>query len=126
MDYKKRIIDLTREEGARILEEELFLYPEAKKLISRFEKAVNNEGRDDKKEEYYSSNFFIDGKRGTGKTSILLTIRELLRNSNSLKDKVELLEVVNLSVNQSGILLHLLNHINAKLYKSTLFQALLQ
>jgi hypothetical protein len=115
MDYKKRIIDLTREEGARILEEELFLYPEAKKLISRFEKAVNNEGRDDKKEEYYSSNFFIDGKRGTGKTSILLTIRELLRNSNSLKDKVELLEVVNLSVNQSGILLHLLNHINAKL-----------
>ena len=105
----EKVIDLTREEGARILEKELFLYSIVERIKRKFEKVLNS--KEDKVEEFYSTNFFIDGKRGTGKTSVLLTLKEELKE----KKEIELLETINLSVNQKGILLYLLSHIKSKI-----------
>jgi len=109
---REGIVDLTREEGARVLEKELYLYSIVQKVKSKFERVVNSKGIS--VEEFYSNNFFVDGKRGTGKTSVLLTLKkELLEGNEKGKWDIEVLETINLSVNQTGILFYLLSHIKS-------------
>ena len=109
----KKVIDIDREEGARILEKELYLH----QLVEDIKKELKEtfKRRREEVKEFYSSNFFISGKRGTGKTSVLITLKKEIEEDKELKDKVEILETINLSVNQNSLLSYLLSYIKSKL-----------
>jgi len=111
------VLDLTREEGARVLEEDLLLYNEAeniKELIKKFlDLKTPNKDRDgDAIIEFFATNIFVSGGRGTGKTSILLTLEKELREE--AKNKCEILPIINLSVNYTGIIFYLLSYFKGK------------
>jgi Cdc6-like AAA superfamily ATPase len=108
------VLDLTREEGARVLEEDLLLYNEAeniKELIKKFlDLKTPNKDRDII--EFFATNIFVSGGRGTGKTSILLTLEKELREE--AENKCEILPIINLSVNYTGIIFYLLSYFKSK------------
>jgi len=111
------IIDITREEGARILEEGLYLYDYANRIegiIKQYLEAKRAD--DDKKYEFFATNIFISGRRGSGKTSVLLTLKQRLE-SDYFREKVEVLGPIDLTVNYSGLVLYILAYIKEKIYK---------
>ncbi|RTZ59596.1 MAG: hypothetical protein DSZ31_03685 [Gammaproteobacteria bacterium] len=113
---------MTREEGARILKEDFLLYDEVERLkelienllISKSYSNGNKEPKNGEVKEFFAINIFISGSRGTGKTSILLTLR------NSLKDdeRIEIIEPIDLSVNYTGIIFYILSYFKEKIEKS--------
>ena len=111
------IIDLTREEGARILEEDLFLYDEAKRLKDLINNLLENREQGEKNseiKEFFATNIFLSGSRGTGKTSILLTLRNFLKNN----ERIEIIDPIDLSVNYTGIVFYILSYFKVKLEKN--------
>jgi len=117
------VIDLTREEGARILKENFLLYDEVKKLEELIENILKiHENKDQKQEkkdeevkEFFATNIFISGSRGTGKTSILLTLRKnLVKN----KKNIEIIDPIDLSVNYTGIVFYILSYFKEKIEES--------
>jgi len=111
------VIDLTREEGARILEEDFLLYDEVKKLKKLINSLKNREDKDKENievKEFFASNVFVSGSRGTGKTSVLITLRKELSEDNSFK----ILPSIDLSVNYTGIVFYILSHFKEEIEKS--------
>jgi len=109
---KKLILDLTRPEGARILEEDYFLYQYVEKVKSIVNDFLNYDGEEDTI-EFFSTNIFINGSRGAGKTSVLLTVYKELK---SWKDLL-VLPIIDLSTNVQSILIYLLSFFKKYYYE---------
>ncbi len=119
----EKIIDLTKDEGARILEENEFLYDFAEiieeKIFSILKKRENE--NNNKIEEFFNTNFFIDGVRGTGKTTVLLTLRKKLKELSDSTIKIDVLDTLNLSLNNTSILIYLLGYLYKQLTNDDFF-----
>jgi Cdc6-like AAA superfamily ATPase len=117
MTEGRYILDLTRPEGAGTLEETFFLYSyveQIENIIKEFlEYDNNNRNRDANIVEFYSTNIFINGERGVGKTSVLLTIYDHLQRNQEL----EVLPIIDLSTNVQSILIYLLAYLKKKYYE---------
>ena len=76
-----KVIDLTKLDGAHSLGEDFdsfVLGDEIKEALEKLLETVK-QGEDlCSKEGYTANNIFIDGRRGSGKTTVLLTLKEIL------------------------------------------------
>ncbi len=78
-----KVIDLTKLDGAHSLGKNFasfVLGDEIKEALEKLLDAVNQGKSVEDSDGYTANNLFIDGRRGSGKTTILLTIKELLEN----------------------------------------------
>ncbi len=112
MAQEHNIFDLTREEGARIYEKHHLGFRYAEQLQQIFKQATQKEphGRSSEK-EYYANNIFIDGQRGTGKTSVLLTFLETIAEDKKEDKKYDILSLLQFSTAYESIIVHILHHI---------------
>jgi len=106
------ILDLTRTEGARVLEEKFFLYPYVNKAKEKLMEFLQIESNDEEQNEFFATNLFINGKRGTGKTSIILTLKRDLGKD----DRFLVLPIIDLSTNVQSVLLYLFAYIKENFY----------
>jgi len=125
------ILDLTRVEGAQVLERirikrregqqeeqvELFLYSfveKAKNKIDEFKRlGTEEEPSEESVNEFFATNIFINGKRGTGKTSVLLTVYKEIKNDNDLL----VLPIIDLSTNIHSVLVYILSYIKNEYFE---------
>jgi|GEM_PF-5491779 len=116
---EKLIIDLTRTEGARVLEREHFLYPACNEIIEQIKGMLEkNETQPDTLLEFFTTNIFIEGKRGTGKTSVLLTLEDRLRGREKGLN-LEVVAIYDMSVFiEGGVLLYLISYLKRVLLDS--------
>ena len=101
-----RVIDLTKLHGVYSLGKDFssfVLGDEIKEALEKLLEAIrqgesfyNNENNINSNRGYTANNLFIDGRRGSGKTTVLLTIKDLIENnfnaeiSNDIECKKEL------------------------------------
>ena len=106
------ILDLTKPEGAKVINEELFLYQYVKYVNAKADEFLSyNDSEDNVTNEFFSTNIFINGKRGTGKTSVLLTVYNELKINDRYKKSLEVLPIIDISTNVQSILIYLLSHL---------------
>ena len=120
MPNEGRIIDLTALEGAQSLAlekyENLVLGEQVKEVIDKIKEAIESgQNIKNNSDVYLPNNVFIDGRRGSGKTTILLTAKEVLEKTKSLnvsgkEQKIRVLEsLIDTSVNTSSITFYFLS-----------------
>ena len=84
-----KVIDLTKLDGAHSLGKNFasfVLGDEIKEALEKLLDAVKQGENVKDSNGYTANNLFIDGRRGSGKTTILLTIKELLENKRKLDE----------------------------------------
>lgn len=84
-----KVIDLTKLDGAHSLGEDFdsfVLGDEIKETLEKLLEAVKQGEVFSGKEGYTANNIFIDGRRGSGKTTVLLTVKEILENEKGKYD----------------------------------------
>ncbi len=107
MKNNEYLIDLTRVEGAQVLENDFLLYESVYEVKERIKEFVNQPyPKDEPKLGFYSTNIFIHGKRGTGKSSVLLTIYEEIRKDENYKENLIVLPIIDVSTNIQSVLIY--------------------
>ena len=116
-----KVIDLTKLDGAHSLGTNFSTFvlgDEIKEALEKFLDAVKQGENVKESNGYTANNLFIDGRRGSGKTTILLTIKELLENKDKLDElTTEFKEysfkvvdsIIDTSVNTSSITFYFLS-----------------
>ena len=106
------ILDLTKPEGAKVIDENLFLYQYVKKVKEKIDEFLSyNDSEENITKEFFSTNIFINGKRGTGKTSVLLTVYNELKTDDSYRKSLEVLPIIDISTNFQSVLIYLLSYL---------------
>jgi len=120
-----RVIDLTIE-GAHSLGERWRERALGATTEEALNKLVDIISVNERKEGYVPNNLFIDGRRGSGKTTVLLTIKEILSNTSKFEDiPAELKnvhfevvdDVLDTSVNTMSVTFYFLGWLKEKIEK---------
>ena len=85
-----KVIDLTKLDGAHSLGKDFSTFvlgDEIKEALEKLLEAVKQGENLSGKEGYTANNIFIDGRRGSGKTTVLLTLKEILEKELYRKEK---------------------------------------